>query len=60
LTQKLLEEFKHQISSLQLQPSTGGRFEVSLDGRTIFSKHETKRFPEYHEIRDAIKAGAKA
>ncbi|MBI2816512.1 MAG: SelT/SelW/SelH family protein [Acidobacteria bacterium] len=56
MTQKLLEEFKHQISTLQLQPSTGGRFEVFVNGRQIYSKHATKRFPEYAEIRDALKS----
>jgi len=54
LTQKLLQEFKRDIASLELLPSTGGRFEVFLDGKRIFSKHETKRFPEYQEIRDAL------
>jgi selenoprotein W-related protein len=54
LTQKLLVEFKRQITSLQLQPSTGGRFEVSLDGKQIYSKQQTQRFPEYQEIREKL------
>ena len=55
-SQKLLLEFKHDIAKLELQPSTGGRFEVFVDGKKIFSKHETKRFPEYKEILSAIKS----
>jgi selenoprotein W-related protein len=31
-------------------PSSGGVFEVTADGRTIFSKRETGRFPEFEEI----------
>jgi len=55
LTQKLLVEFKRDIQQLQLQPSTGGCFEVSLDGKKIYSKLETRRFPEYEEIQKALK-----
>ena len=54
MTQKILEEFKQRITSLQLQPFSDGRFEVLLDGRTVFSKRETHRFPEYREIRAAL------
>ncbi|MBL8880141.1 MAG: Rdx family protein [Phycisphaerales bacterium] len=32
----------------------GGVFDVVVDGRRIFSKHETGRFPEHHEIIHAI------
>lgn len=32
----------------------GGIFEVVLDGRTIFSKHETGRFPEPGEVLERI------
>jgi len=38
-----------------LIPSDGGRFEVSIDGKCIFSKLETGRFPEYQELRKQIK-----
>jgi selT/selW/selH-like putative selenoprotein len=30
--------------------SKGGAFEVSLDGRRLFSKLAEKRFPAYQEI----------
>ena len=33
-----------------LVPSDGGRFEISLDGRPIYSKLETGRFPEHDQI----------
>ena len=54
MTQKILEEFKQRITYLQLQPFGDGRFEVLVDGTKIFSKHQTHRFPEYPEIRDAL------
>jgi len=34
----------------KLIEGAGGVFDVVVDGRKIFSKHETGRFPEAHEI----------
>lgn len=33
---------------------SGGAFEVRVDGKLIFSKFKTFRFPEHDEIFDAI------
>jgi selenoprotein W-related protein len=55
LTDKLITELKSRIKRLVLVPSTGGRFEVSIDGTLIYSKLQTGRFPEYQEIRKHIK-----
>jgi len=55
LTDKLITELKGKIKKLVLIPSDGGRFEVSINGKQIFSKLETGRFPEYQEIRKQIK-----
>jgi len=38
----------------QLIKSGGGAFEVLVDGRKIFSKKETGRFPEHSEILAAL------
>lgn len=53
---KLLEYYKHDIEQLQLVPSSGGKFEVTVDDSTVFSKLETDRFPEYEEVKEAIEA----
>jgi selenoprotein W-related protein len=55
LTDKLITELKSRIKRLVLVPSSGGRFEVSIDGNLIYSKLQTGRFPEYQEIRKHIK-----
>jgi selenoprotein W-related protein len=55
LTEKLITELKDKIKSLVLIPSDGGRFEVSIDGKRVYSKLETGRFPEYQEIRKQIR-----
>jgi len=54
LTQQILEEFKQRVASLQLRPFADGRFEVFLNEARIFSKLETRRFPEYEEIRPLL------
>jgi selenoprotein W-related protein len=54
LTDKLITELKDKIKRLILVPSDGGRFEVSIDGKLVFSKLKTGRFPEYSEIRKRL------
>jgi len=39
---------------VEIVPGTGGVFEVSRDGKTVFSKKATGRFPEWDEIRTAL------
>lgn len=52
----MLTEFKPDIKSLTLIPGTGGVFEVSVDGKKIYSKIETGQFPEPDAIVKAIRA----
>ena len=40
---------KYGISA-ELREGVGGIFEVSIDGRTVYSNQETYRFPENEEI----------
>jgi selT/selW/selH-like putative selenoprotein len=37
-------------AKIELIESRGGAFEVRVDGRPVFSKLATKRFPAYQEI----------
>lgn len=50
LAQDLLKEFEHVIESLTLVPGEGGRFEVTVNGRLVYSKLETKRHAEPGEV----------
>ena len=43
LADELLKQFEHLIESLELIPSDEGRFEVSANGKLIYSKLATKR-----------------
>jgi selenoprotein W-related protein len=43
LTDELLKAFEHDIESLELIPSTGGVFEVEVNGALIYSKKANGR-----------------
>jgi len=43
-------QYKQQISSLELQPDQGGCFEITVDGELIYSKLETKEFPDEDQM----------
>jgi selenoprotein W-related protein len=43
-------------AEVELVPSHGGRFEVSLDGKLVFSKKATGRFPEDGEVDGLVRA----
>ena len=55
MTEEILTEFKQQVSTLELIPSEGGRFEVEVDGDLVFSKLEEGEFPEFKQIQKSIK-----
>jgi len=50
----LLAKFDAHISEAKLKPSSGGRFEVSVDGTLVYSKLEVGRFPEPEEILEIV------
>lgn len=47
---------KQDIKSLALIPSGGGKFEVSVDGKLIYSKLQTGQFPEPDAILKSVRA----
>jgi len=46
----LKQKRKDDLGQLILLPADGGRFEVTVDGKLIFSKVAEGRFPENEEI----------
>lgn len=50
MTDQILSTYKTGVTSLEIVPSGGGVFEVSRDGKLIFSKKKEGRFPEWSEI----------
>lgn len=45
MAEKVLNQFKMQVGEVALVPSSGGAFEVILDGEKLYSKLETGTFP---------------
>ena len=54
LTEQLLTEYKQRIRQLTLVPFDDGRFEVFANGKKIYSKKATGKFPEYQQVRAAL------
>ena len=50
LAEELLKHYEHVIESVQLVPSEGGRFEVSVNGQLLYSKLEKHRHAEPGEV----------
>jgi selenoprotein W-related protein len=50
LAAELIREFEPEIESFTLVPSDGGRFEVSVNGKLIYSKLNTHRHAEPGEV----------
>lgn len=51
----LLKEFESDIRSITLVPSGGGRFEVTIDGKLIYSKLTTGRHAEPGEVSGLVR-----
>ena len=49
-----MAQHEDDIEDLKLIPGAGGAFEVEVDGKLVFSKKKTGRFPEYEEIAKAL------
>ncbi len=55
LAQELLTTFEDNLSEVALKPSSGGIFEVALDGDVIATNRETKRMPETSEVKRLVR-----
>jgi selenoprotein W-related protein len=54
LTDELLANWAPIIAEIQLVPSSGGRFEVTLDGDLIFSKASLRRHAGPGEVANLV------
>jgi predicted Rdx family selenoprotein len=43
----IVEDFESDLSSLLIRPFDDGRFIVRADGRQIYDKDQTGKFPKY-------------
>ena len=51
---ELLKNFEHVVESVALIPSDGGRFEVTVNGKLVYSKLAMKRHAQAGEIVNII------
>jgi selenoprotein W-related protein len=51
----LIEEFEPYIESWMLIPSDGGRFEIEVNGKLIYSKLATRQHADLDDIRDLLR-----
>ena len=42
----MLSQYKQKLQSLELEPSGGGCFELTVDGELVYSKLQSGRFPD--------------
>jgi len=49
-----LKAFEPSIETLTLVPSDGGRFELSVNGKLLYSKLETHRHAEPGEVAELV------
>ena len=59
MTTKLLSSYKQQIGEMKLIPSSGGCFELSINGDLIYSKLKTGAFPDEDAMVEAVGARLK-
>ena len=55
LANDLLKEFEYQLRGLSLVPSDGGKFEVKVDERLVYSKLQTHRHAEPGEVAGLVR-----
>jgi selenoprotein W-related protein len=50
LVTDLLKRYEHEIESIALIPAEGGRFEITANGHTLYSKLKTGRHANPGEV----------
>lgn len=55
LAQELLTTFETKVVEVALVPSSGGIFEIRLDGEVLYSNKTTHAFPEAKVIKQMVR-----
>ncbi len=55
MAQELLTTFEKELGEVALIPGEGGIFEVRLEGKSIFSREQERRFPESKELKQLVR-----
>jgi selenoprotein W-related protein len=54
LAAKILSQYKQRLEGLELQPSSGGCFELTVDDELLYSKLASGSFPDEQAMVDEI------
>ncbi len=55
MAETVLLDFKQDIDEFTLVPSSGGVFEVVVNGEKIYSKNKTGEFPDEDQIVEELR-----
>lgn len=55
MAQELLVTFEDELGGVTLVPGTGGVFDVTVDGRLIWSRKVEGRFPDLKEVKQRLR-----
>ena len=53
---EVLKEHEYKVNSVQLIPSDGGKFEVMVDDKLVYSKLQTGRHVESGEVAKLVES----
>jgi len=56
----LTKQFEYDIKSIELIPSDGGKYEITVDSKLVYSKLKTGRHAEEGEVLGLVQAVASA
>jgi selenoprotein W-related protein len=54
LAAKILAKYKQKLAGLELVPSSGGCFELTLNSELVYSKLKTGKFPDEDAMLDEV------
>lgn len=46
----ILKRYGAQLAAVTLRPGADGVFDISMNDKLLFSKHQANRFPEVDEV----------
>ncbi|MDS7595892.1 SelT/SelW/SelH family protein [Agrobacterium tumefaciens] len=55
MAQEILQTFSSEVGEVSLIPSTGGRFEIAVDGNIIWERKQDGGFPGPKELKQRIR-----
>lgn len=55
MAQEILTTFEDEINELSLLPGSGGIFEITANGKLVWSRKNMGRFPEIAELKKCVR-----